>query len=224
VQAGLVPKAAREYRAVTGDTGSVLESTSSPRSRQVLREVGGETFRYSAECFFQANVPVAADMLAEVVRIAEIANEAEGIALDLYSGVGLFTIPLGRRFRRVVGVESFKPAADYAEENAANASLKQVRIVTAPVEHWIAGDRSPLGRVALAVFDPPRTGAGKATIENLVKLKPAHVAAVSCDPATFARDLRDLADGGYELVSVKGYDMFPQTHHVEIVAHLQRVS
>jgi len=223
VQAGLVPKANREYRAVTGDTGSVLEPTSTQRSRQLLREVGGETFRYSGECFFQANIPVTEALLKEVIRIADIAKEAEGIALDLYCGVGLFTVPLARRFRRVVGVESFKPAADYAEENAAYAGVKGTRIVTAPVEHWLAGDRSPLGRVALAVFDPPRTGAGKATMGNLAKLHPAHIAAVSCDPATLARDIRDLVDGGYEVASVRGFDMFPQTHHVEIVAHLRRI-
>ncbi len=224
MKAGLVPKTAREYRAVTGDLGSVLESTSSTRSRTVMRDVAGETFRYSAECFFQANIPVTEALVAEVVRIADEAAGAEGIALDLYCGVGLFTLPLAHKFRRVVGVEGFKPAAGFAETNLANAGLKNSRIVNAPVEHWVAGDRSPLGKVALAVFDPPRAGAGKATIDHLARLKPAHIAAVSCDPATFARDVRDLVAHGYDVVSVRGYDMFPQTHHVEIVGHLQRRS
>jgi len=223
MQGGLVPKSAREYRAVTGDVGSVLEPTSALKSRPVTREVGGETFRHSAECFFQSNIPVAESLLAEVVRIADDVQGTEGIGLDLYSGVGLFTLPLARRFRRVVAVESFKPAADFAEENAANAGLRNVRVVTAPVEFWLAGDRTPLGRVALALFDPPRSGAGKAAIANLIKLKPAHVIAVSCDPATFARDIRCLIDDGYEVVSIKGFDMFPQTHHVEIVGHLRRI-
>ncbi len=222
--AGLVPKNASEYRAVTGDTGSVLEQTHTPRSRQVMREVGGELYRYSAECFFQANIPVTNDLLAEVVRIADEAATDDGIALDLYCGVGLFSIPLARRFRRVVGVESFGPAIPYAEENLAQAGLTNGRFVTASVEHWLAGDRSPLGRVGLAVFDPPRAGAGKETLEHLVRLKPAHIAAVSCDPATFARDLHDLTTLGYEVLSVRGFDMFPQTHHVEIVAHLQSKS
>jgi tRNA/tmRNA/rRNA uracil-C5-methylase (TrmA/RlmC/RlmD family) len=123
----------------------------------------------------------------------------------------------------VVAVESFKPAADFAGENAANAGLENVRIVTAPVEFWLAGDRSPLGRVALVLFDPPRSGAGKQAIANLLKLKPAHAIAVSCDPATFSRDVGAFIDAGYEIVSIKGFDMFPQTHHVEIVAHLRRI-
>ena len=221
VAAGLVPTAAREYRAVQGDTGSVLEPTSTARSRMVMRTVGGELFRFSAECFFQANIPIAEKMMAHVIRIAEEAALSPGLALDLYSGVGLFTVPLARRFKQTIGVESFAPAAKYAEENVEHAG-QQARIVTAPVERWLSGDRSPLGRIALAVFDPPRSGAGPEVIDALVHLKPAHIAAVSCDPATFARDIRGLLDGGYELVEVQGYDMFPQTHHVELVGHLRR--
>ena len=114
----------------------------------------------------------------------------------------MFTLPLAKRFSRVVAVESFKPAADFAEENATNAGLRNVRTVTAPVEFWIAGDRSPIGKISLAVFDPPRTGAGKGAMEALARMKPTHIAAVSCDPATFAQDIRVLLDNGYELNSV----------------------
>lgn len=219
---GLVPKNATEYRAVTGDLGSVLEQTGTPNSRTITRDVAGETYRYSAECFFQANIGITQHLVAEVNRIAALAKSAPGLALDLYCGVGLFTVPLGRHFNRTVAVESFAAATAFAEENLTNAGITRSRVVTAPVEYWLGGDRSPIGKVALAVFDPPRSGAGKATIDNLAKLKPAHIAAVSCDPATLARDIRDLTAHGYQVVSVKGFDMFPQTHHVEIVTHLVR--
>ncbi|MGC4189990.1 MAG: TRAM domain-containing protein [Thermomicrobiales bacterium] len=223
MQAGLVPATAREYRAVAGETGSVLEQTATPNSRMVLQSVGEETYRFAAECFFQGNIGVAAKMVQHIIRIAEEAKINPGYALDLYSGVGLFTVPLARLFKRTIAVESYPPATKWAETNIADANLaNRARVVTAPVERWLADDRSPLGRVALAVFDPPRTGAGPEVIEALVKLRPAHIAAVSCDPATFARDLRGLLDAGYELVDVQGYDMFPQTHHVEIIGHLRR--
>jgi 23S rRNA (uracil1939-C5)-methyltransferase len=222
MKAGLVPPTAREYRAVAGETGSVLEQTATPSSRMVLQSVGAETYRFTAECFFQANIPIAEKMVQHIIRIAEEAKINPGYTLDLYSGVGLFTLPLARLFRRTIAVESFPPATKWAETNLADAGLSGARVVTAPVERWFADDRSPLGRVALAVFDPPRTGAGPEVITALAKLRPAHIAAVSCDPATFARDLRGLLDAGYELVDVQGYDMFPQTHHVEIIGHLRR--
>jgi 23S rRNA (uracil1939-C5)-methyltransferase len=220
--AGIVPAGAKEYRAVAGDLGSVLEPTKTSRSKFVQTNVGGYTFRYAAENFFQANIPVAELLLKSVIRIADEARKTRGIAIDLYCGVGLFSVPLAKRFPRVVGVENHQAAKHYFDENMAGANQKNGRMVAAQVERWISGDRSPLGKVALLVFDPPRTGAGPHVIQRIVTMKPAHIAAVSCDPATFARDIRGLIDGGYELKSVEAFDMFPQTHHVELVGHLVR--
>lgn len=222
VKAGLVPAPAKEYRAVATDTGSALEPTATTRSGVLQRTVGGETFRFSGECFFQANIPVTEKLLADVLAIAELARNEPGIAIDLYSGVGLFTVPLARRFKRVIGVESHKPAVQFAQDNLAAAGQQKVRIVNTPVERWVGQNQSQYGRVAMLVFDPPRTGAGPQAIAGILRLKPAHIAAVSCDPATLARDLRGLLDGGYVLESITAYDMFPQTHHVEMLAHLRR--
>lgn len=224
LEAGLIPRQNNEYRAVSGDTGSVVETTSAPRSRLVTRTVGEDLYRFSAECFFQPNIPVATEIREHVTRIAgqAIRDEPKSLALDLYCGVGLFTLPLARQFGRVIGVEAFAPAVKFANENLNFADLDNVRIVEAPVEGWIKGDRTPLGRFGFVVFDPPRSGAGPDVIDGILRLRPAHIAAVSCDPATFSRDLRGLLDGGYELVEIQAYDMFPQTHHVELVAHLRR--
>jgi 23S rRNA (uracil1939-C5)-methyltransferase len=222
VQAGLVPEAAREYRAVATDTGTALEQTNTQRSALLFQTVGKEQYHFSAECFFQANIPVAADLVDGVMKIAHVARAEEGLAVDLYCGVGLFTVPLARVFKRVIGVESFRPAVRFALDNLKTAGLERTKVIGSPVEHWVVQDHSRYGKIGLLVFDPPRTGAGPKAIDGIVKMHPAHIAAVSCDPATFARDLRGLMDGGYELVSIAGYDMFPQTHHVEILAHLRR--
>ena len=221
--AGIVLAGAKEYRAVSGDLGSVLEPTKTSRSKFVQTNVGGYTYRYAAESFFQANIPVTELLLKSVIRIADEARKSRGIAIDLYSGVGLFSVPLAKRFPRVVAVENHQAAKSFFDENMASANQKNGRMVTAQVERWIAGDRSPLGRVAMLLFDPPRTGAGPHVIGRILKMNPAHIAAVSCDPATFARDIRGLIDGGYELRSVEAFDMFPQTHHVELVGHLVRI-
>lgn len=221
---GLVSREAFEYRAVEGDVGLVLEPTGATRSQLAMRTVGGHLYRYNAETFFQANIPVTEHLLSRVVEIADVAQDDPGMAIDLYCGVGLFTKPLADRFPRVIGVESVRAATGFAIENTdASEDDSNVRIVMAPVEQWIAEDRSPLGRISLVVFDPPRSGAGPQVIERMLKLNPAHIAAVSCDPATFSRDIRGLMEGGYELVSIDAFDMFPQTHHVELVGHLQRV-
>lgn len=219
---GIVPTAAKEYRAVSTETDNALEPTASTRSAILQRKIGGETYQFSAECFFQANIPVAETLLSDVLAVAKDARKERGIAIDLYCGVGLFTVPLSRLFNRMIGVESFKPAVTFAQHNIETAGLTKTKILEAPVERWVAQDQSRHGRVTFLVFDPPRTGAGQKTIDGIVRLNPTHIAAVSCDPATFSRDLRGLLDGGYELVEITAYDMFPQTHHVEILAHLRR--
>ena len=221
--AHMVSREAYEYRGVEGDVGLTLEPTGASRSQLVMRTIGGHLYRYNAETFFQSNVPVTERLLERVLEIADVATDDPGLAIDLYCGVGLFTKPMADRFDRVIGVESDKTTTNFAVENTdASEEGSNVRIITAPVEQWIAEDRSPLGKISLLVFDPPRSGAGTNVVEGMVRLNPTHIAAVSCDPATFARDIRGLLDGGYELVSIDAFDMFPQTHHVELVGHLQR--
>ncbi len=222
VEAGLVPASAREYRAVATDFGTALEQTSTQRSAILQQRVGEFDYRFSAECFFQANLGIAEELLKGVMQIAMLARAENGYAVDLYAGVGLFSLPLAKLFKRIIAVESHPPAVAFLKENLEHAGYTRSKVMSSPVEHWVNGDVSKYGKVALMVFDPPRTGAGARAIQGMVHMHPAHIVAVSCDPATFARDLAGLLEGGYELVSITAYDMFPQTHHVEILAHLKR--
>lgn len=105
-----------------------------------------------------------------------------------------------------------------------DAGLANARIETAPVGEWLKHqNRNRKGRSAVdfVLLDPPRTGIEDGAIDHLLALRPSRIAYVSCDPATLARDLRHLIAGGYQLASVAAFDMFPQTHHVETVAHLR---
>ena len=222
VEAGLVPAAAREYRAVATEFGTALEPTTTNRSGMLQQKVGEFEYRFTAESFFQANIPVAAELVKGEMQIDTQAKAENGYALDLYAGVGLFSLPLAKLFKRIIAVESHKPALGWLKDNLKHGGFTRSKEIGVPVEHWVNGDVSRYGKVALMVFDPPRTGAGNRAIQGMIKIAPAHIAAVSCDPATFARDVRGLLDGGYELLSVKAYDMFPQTHHVEMLAHLKR--
>lgn len=228
LRAGTLPAAAVDIKAAAGGDGAV--SLSPPLAggepTVVSREVGGERFAFDADCFFQPNPLIAEALLAEALRHAPAvgggAAAEERPALDLYCGVGLFTLPLARRFGRVVGVESHQRTAAFAARNAAEAGLRGVRIETMPVERWSAAAYRTFGRTPFALLDPPRTGLAPSSLRGLLRLRPERIAYVSCDPATLARDLKRLIEEGYALGGVAAFDMFPQTHHVEVVAHLVR--
>ena len=175
--------------------------------------VRGEVYRYNAKSFFQINP----SLLGPLVDFA--LGEASGeSAIDLYSGVGLFTLPLSRQFRRVLAVESNPTAARFARRNLQDAGLVNARVITAGVVDWFRSE--PMRHVDFVLLDPPRAGAESAVIKGILDLHPSQISYVSCDPATLARDLRKLFAGGYTIDGLNGFDLFPQTHHVETVVRL----
>jgi len=129
----------------------------------------------------------------------------------------LFTLPLARRFASVTGVEANPVAAGFARRNLQRAQLENARVVNAGVAEWIRA--KPL-KSDFVLLDPPRAGAESVVIKGIVDSRAQRVSYVSCDPATLARDLKKLIAGGYAIESLKAYDLFPQTHHVETVVRL----
>jgi 23S rRNA (uracil1939-C5)-methyltransferase len=226
--AGQLPDWATELRAAAGDDGvSFAPPLELPQPLPVHATVAGERYEYDADCFFQVNPFVLDALIGETLRYAPepgaAPTPASRRAIDLYCGVGLFTVPVGRRFDQVIGVEGQPRAAEFAARNVAAAGLAHARIVTASVERWLEGAYRSHGRVPFVLLDPPRAGLPPLGLRTLPRLRPARIAYVSCDPATLARDLKGLLAASYELVSVAAFDMFPQTHHVEMVAHLRRM-
>jgi 23S rRNA (uracil1939-C5)-methyltransferase len=211
-----LPDEAREFEAVAGDTGVALAPPveDSDEGEQV-RNVGGETYRFDAGCFFQINH----GLLEPLVR--EGLSDARGqSALDLFCGVGLFTLPLARRFERVLGIEGNATATAFARRNLREAGLSNARVETSGVAEWMHRHSQAQAPFDFILLDPPRAGAEPETVAALLALRPARISYVSCDPATLARDLRALTTGGYQLTTLRAFDMFPQTHHVETVAHM----
>jgi 23S rRNA (uracil1939-C5)-methyltransferase len=226
LMAGRLPEWATELRAATGDDGiSFAPPLELPQTLPVHATVAGERYAYDADCFFQVNPFVLDALMAEALRYAPEVGAAPSpesrLAIDLYCGVGLFTVPLARRFSLVIGVEGQPRAAEFATRNVATAGLMHARIRTASVERWLEGAYRSHGRAPFVLLDPPRTGLPAHGLRVLPRLRASRVTYVACDPSTLARDLKGLLASGYELVSVAAFDMFPQTHHVEIVAHLQ---
>lgn len=179
--------------------------------------VAESAYRVGHLSFFQVN----RFLLDELV--AAVQGDARGaMALDLFAGVGLFAVPLAKRFSRVVAIESNEAAV---RDLQANAEAAQAGIESRPQEvaRYLASCKeSP----EFVVLDPPRAGLGAEAAAHLRDLRPGRIAYLSCDPATLARDLAALAaPGGAPALRIREihlFDLFPQTYHIETLVHLER--
>jgi 23S rRNA (uracil1939-C5)-methyltransferase len=178
---------------------------------EITLSEAGEKYTFAADVFFQGN-----RFMIDRLVATGIGDATGETAFDLYSGVGLFTLPLARRFKKVIAVEEYGRAVDYGRNNAAD--LDNVEIVEKPVGRFLA--EQPAGAIDFALLDPPRSGTEKKTVLDLIRLRPKRVSYVSCDPSVLARDLRRFLETGYKTDSITAIDLFPQTHHVETVVHL----
>ncbi len=173
------------------------------------------TYRISPRSFFQ----VSRFLLPELVETVT-ARESGAVAMDLFAGVGLFTLPLARHFAQVISVEADPRAARDLAENARAYSLENIRAVTESVSDFLR--RCAQAEADLVVLDPPREGVGVSNLKQLLVLRPQRLAYVSCSPPTLARDLGFLVNQGYTLISLELFDFFPQTYHIESLARLMR--
>jgi len=172
----------------------------------------GRRFRISRGSFFQVNRFLIDSLVTEVSR------EAEGRhAIDLYAGVGLFSLALANRFQRVDAVERSTPAFRDLEWNI-DRSEADIRSTKASAEDFL---RELTGAPDLIVADPPRAGLGRDATSELLRIKPPRLRLVSCDTATLARDIGRLI-AGYRIERLALIDLFPQTYHFETVVHLVR--
>lgn len=201
--------------ASSGDKVSVYSTELIEPTGELSFEAHGERYFYDATSFFQGN-PFLIEKLIETA-----VKDASGkTALDLFCGVGLFSLPLARRFEKVYAVEAGEKAVEFAEKNAANAVLPNLEFFAEDVAEFIL--REDFEAVDYVLLDPPRTGAEPKIIENLLKLQPRQITYVSCDPATLARDLKTLSEK-YAIDSITAFDLFPQTHHVETIVQLSKI-
>jgi 23S rRNA (uracil1939-C5)-methyltransferase len=184
---------------------------------RVKQNVAGFDLRFDARSFFQANRL----LVGELVEAA-IGESRGALAIDLYAGVGLFSLPLARRFGAVLAVEENERASELCAENARANGVPNLKCEAISVEEWLERRAKARLRPDLVFLDPPRSGAGRRVIDGILRLEPKAVTYVSCDPATLARDLRVFVDHGWHIDSIVALDMFPQTYHVETVAQVRR--
>lgn len=206
-----------EHELVAGEGGAVRVLPLAAGGERLRLGVGPVDLEISPGVFAQAHGGLAGRLVEEVVAAAGRGREA----LELYAGAGLFTAGLARCFDRVVAVEGQPAAAADLRRNLARVGEGGAVVVASAVEDALAAFAG--GRFECVVLDPPRSGLGPAAREGLLRLAPERIVYVSCHPAALARDLRVLAEAGdYRLTDVVGFDLFPQTPHVEAVAVLRR--
>jgi 23S rRNA (uracil1939-C5)-methyltransferase len=198
-----------------GDEGSsmycdeILEET-----REVSLTFGDFAYYFNAKTFFQSN----SSLIPKLIETATYDTQGE-LALELFCGVGLFSLPLSKHFKKLVAVEDSEIAIEFAEKNADIAKIENIEFEAEDVGDYLLGNE--FGKVDFVLLDPPRTGIEKDALLRILEIKPALITYVSCDPATLARDLKIVTENGYEILSVEAFDLFPQTHHVETVAKMK---
>ncbi len=198
----------------------VVNGRAQQRSGAVHTQVSNATFRVSAGVFWQVHVGAAAT-LAKAVRSALDARRGDSV-VDLYAGAGLFSVLIARDVGHagsVLAVERDRRACADAEYNG--QGLPQLRVKRASITPNLV--KNGIGKPDVVILDPAREGAGKAVMAALQDHAPAlrRVVYVSCDPSSFSRDIRILLDADWTLTSLRAYDIFPMTEHVELVAALE---
>jgi len=176
-------------------------------------EAAGSRFRISGGSFFQVNRFLIDALVEEVVS-----DSGGAYAVDLYAGVGLFSMALARKFNRVDAVERGLSAFRDLEFNV-KQSEGEIRANRVSAEEYIGRQTDAVPD--LLVVDPPRTGLGTETTDSILQARPARLTVVSCDPATLARDSRRLLSD-YRIRRLALVDLFPQTYHFETIMHLER--
>ena len=183
------------------------------------RKIGDFTYNTAAGTFFQAN-----DFMVDalVSHVMNCVSSCSGKALDLFSGVGLFSLPLAHRFNTVSAIEYSRESHRLCVMNAAEAGIENLETVGADAAEWL-NSQTPSSFDCI-VLDPPRVGVGSDVMEQIDRLASAVIVYVSCDPQTLVRDLGRLDMDYWRIVSVAGFDMFPQTHHFETAVLLERTA
>ncbi|MDR2378237.1 MAG: hypothetical protein LBD70_02245 [Bifidobacteriaceae bacterium] len=207
-------------------------AVSARRRREVVAAGGREHFyELAADGFWQAHWAAPRTLVEAVLAALEPA--AGQVIWDLYAGAGLFTLPLAAAGARVSAVEGSRRAVADLRANVGRAGLELDRAQAAGVGAALrAAKGSAMGSAKgtakgwdkpdAVLLDPPRAGAGRAVMAAVVAAAPARVAYLACEPAALARDLAALTAGGYGLVQLRAFDLFPGTHHVEVLAVAER--
>ncbi|MFS0785891.1 23S rRNA (uracil(1939)-C(5))-methyltransferase RlmD [Shouchella sp. 1P09AA] len=182
-------------------------------------EINGIRFAISARSFYQVNPDQTNRLYQKALDYAELTGDET--VIDAYCGIGTISLFLAQKAKHVYGVEIVPEAITDAKRNAKLNHIDNATFAVGEAEKVIPWWHAQGISADVIVVDPPRKGCDEALLKTMLQMKPKRIVYVSCNPATLARDLRVLEDGGYRTKEVTPVDMFPQTNHVECVAVLE---
>lgn len=205
----------RRTNVIFGDVTRVLWG------REVIYDyIGNVKFAISARSFYQVNPEQTEVLYQKTVEYAGLTGNET--VIDAYCGIGTISLFLAQHAKKVYGVEIVPEAIEDARVNAELNGMSHVQFEVGASEDVIPRWKEQGVEADVIVVDPPRKGCDAKLLETILEMKPERVVYVSCNPATLARDLRVLEDGGYKVVEAQPVDMFPHTMHVECVVKLVR--
>ncbi|MBC1524531.1 23S rRNA (uracil(1939)-C(5))-methyltransferase RlmD [Listeria booriae] len=185
----------------------------------IMDTIHGISFAISARSFYQVNPEQTEILYAEALKLAGLTGEET--VIDAYCGIGSISLCLAKEAKHVYGVEIVPQAIEDARANAKLNKMDNITFAVGKAEEVIPDWFKQGIKADVLVVDPPRKGCDDALLQTILKMKPKRVVYVSCNPATLARDMLVLTEGGYEAKLVQPVDMFPQTTHVECVTVLE---
>jgi len=209
------PRRDGEWELAFGSGQARLVPLASRGGERLFLEVGGERVGFSPGVFVQSNALLLETLVERVTALAG----SGALALELFAGAGFLTLQLARCFERVVALEASAAAVRDLRANLRGAGLGDVEVHERRVE--LSADLFRRLTPDVVVLDPPRTGLPAGAVAALADVAARRIVYLSCDPATLARDLAGFRERGYRLRRVEGFDLFPQTPHVEALAVLE---
>lgn len=183
--------------------------------------IGDIRFAISARSFYQVNPEQTRVLYEKALQYAGL--NGEETVIDAYCGIGTISLFLAQKAKKVYGVEIVPEAIEDAKRNAELNGITNVEFAVGEAENVIPDWYEKGVQADVLVVDPPRKGCDEKLLQTILSMKPKKVVYVSCNPATLARDLRILEDGGYKTLEVQPVDMFPQTMHVECCALIELI-
>lgn len=221
-------------RKISDDIKSIILNVNTKKTNFVLGDknvvlYGKETitdylcgikYEISPNSFYQINPPQAEKLYEKAIELADISKDDS--VMDIYCGIGTITLSAAKYAKNVIGIEIVEKAIENAKKNAIENNIKNAEFYASDASDIVPKLIEKGERPDIVILDPPRKGSDEATLSAILKAQPKRIVYVSCNPATLARDLSVLCDGGYRIDEVVGVDMFSQTFHVESCVKLSR--